>query len=92
MYGFLLVSKLAVMCLALIVTVFFFAVVLCFGMRESSLINNVFTIVNLFVIGYIVICGLFQVDAHNWSIPAEEVGGNGLKHYCVVAGKRLAAK
>lgn len=49
------------------------SVVLCLGMRESSLINNIFTIINLFVICYIIICGLFKVDGHNWNIPYEEV-------------------
>lgn len=43
--------------------------VLCFGVKESSLVNNIFTFVNLFVVAYVVIVGLFKADFHNWNLP-----------------------
>ena len=43
------------------------------GVKESSILNNIFTAVNLLVVAYVVICGLFKIDFANWNIPADEV-------------------
>ena len=51
----------------------YFSVILAIGVKESSIINNIFTGVNLLVVTYVVICGLFKVDFHNWSLPSAEV-------------------
>lgn len=48
-------------------------VLLCLGVKESTVINNVLTVVNLGIIAYVVICGLFKLDIHNWQIPENEV-------------------
>lgn len=37
-----------------------FAVILAWGVRESTMINNVFTVVNLFTVVTVVVTGLFK--------------------------------
>lgn len=51
----------------------FISVILAVGVKESSRFNNLFTAVNLLVVSYIVICGAFKADSHNWHISPEEV-------------------
>ncbi|XP_015923979.2 high affinity cationic amino acid transporter 1 isoform X3 [Parasteatoda tepidariorum] len=48
-------------------------VILAFGVRESSRFNNVCTILNLLVVVYAVICGLFKANLHNWQLTPEEI-------------------
>ncbi|KAF7259661.1 hypothetical protein EG68_02821 [Paragonimus skrjabini miyazakii] len=53
--------------------------VLLLGVQESSFVNNIFTLVNLGVISYVIITGFFRVNLANWqvdpaSIPPEEAG------------------
>ena len=43
-------------------------------MKESSRFNNLFTGVNLLVVTYIVICGAFKSESHNWALDPREVG------------------
>lgn len=50
-----------------------FTVALAFGAKESSLINNLFTLTNLAVVLYVIICGSFKSDPANWKIPAADV-------------------
>ena len=50
-----------------------FLVVLAVGVKESSIVNNIFTGVNLLVVAYVVICGVFKIDLDNWNIPSEKV-------------------
>ncbi|XP_044270926.1 cationic amino acid transporter 2-like isoform X1 [Tribolium madens] len=57
-----------------------FAVAIALGAKESSLVNNIFTLVNLLVVLTVIISGLWKAKASNWSIPPEEVppdSGNG---------------
>ncbi len=49
------------------------SVVLAIGVKESSILNNVFTAVNLLVVAYVVICGLFKMTPGYWSIPEDQV-------------------
>ena len=49
------------------------SVILMFGMKESAILANLFTAINLLVVTYLVICGLFKLDFHNWSIEPREV-------------------
>lgn len=51
-----------------------FAVILAVGVKESSRFNNLFTMVNLLVVTYIVICGSFKADPANWHIDPHKVG------------------
>jgi amino acid transporter len=48
-------------------------VVLCLGVKESSLLNNIFTVVNLVIVAYVMIVGLFKANIHYWNIPYDEV-------------------
>merc|ERR550534_17070 len=46
---------------------------LTFGVRESTRFNNVFTVCNLAIVTYVIICGCFRIDIHNWEIRPEEI-------------------
>lgn len=43
-----------------------FSAALAFGAKESSLANNVFTLINLSVVLFVIIAGSFKSDASNW--------------------------
>ena len=49
------------MALAFIVTV-----IVCLGVRHSTIFNKIVTFVNFSVILFIIICGLFYIDQKNW--------------------------
>ncbi|XP_052819610.1 high affinity cationic amino acid transporter 1-like isoform X2 [Mya arenaria] len=48
-------------------------VILAVGVKESSRFNNLFTVVNLLVVTYIIICGAFKADSANWNIDPKQV-------------------
>lgn len=50
---------------------------LAFGAKESSFINNIFTICNLGVVLFVVVAGSILASPSNWSIPEDEVPKNG---------------
>lgn len=52
--------------LAIIITL---TAILCLGVKESSLVNTIFTMFNLGTILYVIICGAFLADFSNWHIP-----------------------
>ncbi|XP_014476015.1 PREDICTED: cationic amino acid transporter 2-like isoform X1 [Dinoponera quadriceps] len=54
-----------------------FAAALAFGAKESSLANNIFTVVNLSVVLFVVIAGSFKADIRNW-----ETKPNCTKDHC----------
>ncbi|KAK4875441.1 hypothetical protein RN001_011863 [Aquatica leii] len=43
---------------------------LAFGMKGSANINNIFTMVNLAVVLFVVIAGSFKANLDNWNLPA----------------------
>lgn len=51
----------------------FSVVALAFGAKESATINNVFTIVNVSVVLYVIVCGSINADPSNWSLPPEDI-------------------
>uniref|UniRef100_A0A2H8U154 Low affinity cationic amino acid transporter 2 n=1 Tax=Melanaphis sacchari TaxID=742174 RepID=A0A2H8U154_9HEMI len=58
------------------------SIILSWGVRESTMINNIFTFVNLLTVVTVIITGLFRVNLHNWSIPKQDIpksakGGEG---------------
>ncbi|XP_050304478.1 cationic amino acid transporter 2 [Anthonomus grandis grandis] len=55
-----------------------FAVALAFGAKESSLVNNVFTLVNIIIVLLVIISGIFKADAANWNRTAQEAMGIGM--------------
>ncbi|XP_073970064.1 cationic amino acid transporter 2-like isoform X2 [Rhodnius prolixus] len=55
---------------------------LAWGVRESAMMNNIFTAFNLLTVVTVIIAGLFKVNASNWNIPKSEIpkgvkGGEG---------------
>ncbi|XP_025084376.1 high affinity cationic amino acid transporter 1-like isoform X2 [Pomacea canaliculata] len=46
---------------------------LAIGVKESTRFNNIFTCINLFVIAYVIICGLFKAKIQNWNLSHDEV-------------------
>jgi len=46
---------------------------LAVGVRESTRFNSVFTCLNLVVVLYVIICGSFKVDFHNWNLSEDEI-------------------
>lgn len=58
------------------------AAILSLGVRESSLLNNVFTTINVVVIAVVLVAGGMNADPKNWTIPKEDIpegvrGGEG---------------
>jgi amino acid transporter len=51
----------------------FFLVLLIVGIKESAVLNNVFTFVNLSVIALVIVVGLTKIQGHNWNISPNEV-------------------
>ncbi|XP_070524707.1 cationic amino acid transporter 2 isoform X1 [Cardiocondyla obscurior] len=43
-----------------------FSVALAFGAKESSMVNNIFTLVNLSVVLFVIIAGSLKADFDNW--------------------------
>ncbi|XP_059045722.1 cationic amino acid transporter 3-like [Achroia grisella] len=68
---------------------------LVFGARESAVANNVFTIINLIIILFIIIGGAVNSSIENWFIPEiylpEEYGMGGFFPYGVVGTMKGAA-
>jgi amino acid transporter len=50
-----------------------FLVLLIIGIKESAVLNNVFTFVNLTVITLVIVVGLTKINGHNWKISPDEV-------------------
>ncbi|XP_050433621.1 cationic amino acid transporter 3 isoform X2 [Adelges cooleyi] len=58
------------------------SILLAWGVRESTIINNIFTVVNLLTVGTVVVTGLFKINVYNWNIPKQNIpkgvkGGEG---------------
>jgi len=49
---------------------------LVIGVQESTRFTTIFTGVNILVIIYCIIVGLFKVDFHNWNISPNEIPAN----------------
>ncbi|CAL1278836.1 unnamed protein product [Larinioides sclopetarius] len=51
----------------------FLALLLCFGVKESSRFNNLFTVLNLGVVVFAIIAGSIKSDPANWRLTQAEV-------------------
>ncbi|KAF4011351.1 hypothetical protein G4228_001824 [Cervus hanglu yarkandensis] len=54
------------------IIVLFLSVLLVLGFRESAWVYRVFTGINIFVLGFIIISGLIKVDLHNWKLTEHD--------------------
>ncbi|KAI2801539.1 hypothetical protein RDWZM_008509 [Blomia tropicalis] len=52
------------------------AVILIIGVQESTRFTTIFTGVNILVIIYCVIVGMFKIDTHNWNLSPKEIPPN----------------
>lgn len=50
-----------------------FTLAIAFGAKESSIVNNVFTFLNLSVVLFVIVAGSFRANPRNWSIPSIDV-------------------
>ncbi|XP_062534135.1 cationic amino acid transporter 3-like [Armigeres subalbatus] len=55
------------------VVVLILAALLAYGVKESTLLNNIFTGVNLCVIGVVLVAGGMNCDPANWNIKPEDI-------------------
>jgi amino acid transporter len=46
------------------------AVALAFGLKESSWVNNIFTLLNLAVVAFVIVAGGMNAKGENWRLPA----------------------
>jgi amino acid transporter len=46
---------------------------LCIGVKESTRFNSIFTVLNITVVLFVVVVGLFAIDTHNWNLSYDEV-------------------
>ncbi|KAH1003340.1 hypothetical protein HUJ05_011264 [Dendroctonus ponderosae] len=66
---------------------------LAFGVKESSMLNNIFTVLNLLTVGLVIVCGSIKADTNNWKLPAVEgYGTGGFMPYGVAGVMAGAAK
>ncbi|XP_025416766.1 high affinity cationic amino acid transporter 1-like [Sipha flava] len=64
------------------VVIFFISLLVAWGVRESSITNNIFTSLNLITVCTVIITGFYKANFANWSIPKSEIppeakGGEG---------------
>lgn len=50
-----------------------FSGLLAFGVKESAMVNKVFTCVNVLVLLFVVISGLIKGSLKNWNLNPEEI-------------------
>lgn len=72
-----------------------FSLAIAIGAKESSIVNNVFTFLNLAVVLFVIVVGSFKADPENWQVPASEVpdgyGSGGFAPYGIAGIVKGAA-
>ncbi|KAF7288056.1 hypothetical protein GWI33_000110 [Rhynchophorus ferrugineus] len=51
-----------------LILVLILTALLAFGVKESSVLNNIFTLLNLVTIGIVVVAGSIKADVNNWKL------------------------
>lgn len=54
-------------------SVVLFSGLLAFGVKESAMVNKVFTCVNVLVLVFVVIAGFIKGSLKNWNLNPEEI-------------------
>jgi cationic amino acid transport permease len=49
------------------------SLMLTLGAKESTKFNSIFTFINIIIVIYVIVCGCFKSDFHNWSLSEEEI-------------------
>ncbi|RZF48594.1 hypothetical protein LSTR_LSTR008554 [Laodelphax striatellus] len=52
------------------------SLILAWGVKESTLLNNLFTSVNLLTVITVIVCGCWKADISNWMIKKENIPPN----------------
>ncbi|CAF1533610.1 unnamed protein product, partial [Didymodactylos carnosus] len=78
-YGLSAYADIFAMGLCLLLTV-----LLVLGIKESAILNNAFTFINLLVILIVIIAGLTKANFHNWNLSPKEIYN--VSHYNGTAG------
>lgn len=47
--------------------------ILAFGVKESAIVNKIFTAVNIVVLVFVIIAGFIKGDLGNWQITEEDI-------------------
>ncbi|XP_044734096.1 cationic amino acid transporter 2-like [Chrysoperla carnea] len=73
-----------------------FSTALAFGAKESSLFNNIFTLVNLCVVIFVIVAGVFKAHPSNWTLKKSTIpdgyGKGGFAPYGISGIVKGAAK
>lgn len=49
------------------------SLMLTLGAKESTKFNSIFTLINIIIVIYVIVCGAFKVDFHNWNLSEQEI-------------------
>lgn len=50
-----------------------FSGILAFGVKESAIVNKIFTAINILVLTFVIITGFIKGDIGNWQITQEDI-------------------
>ncbi|KAJ9588241.1 hypothetical protein L9F63_018405, partial [Diploptera punctata] len=62
------------------VVIMLLAGLLSIGVKESTILNNIFTAVNLLTVITVIIAGAIKSDVKNWMIPKSEIPADKVEH------------
>lgn len=58
--------------------------ILAFGVKESAIVNKIFTALNILVLIFVIIAGFIKGDIGNWQITEEEIWNYTITAYVVL--------
>lgn len=50
----------------------FLTIMLALGVKESTRFNSIFTMINLSIVVFVIVCGAFKADFHNWKLEPKK--------------------